>query len=113
MAIVDHHNSHGNLAWRPIPQPWHTGPTGGGGGGKAGGVLRKRTRGRYGKGISRTAQKTGNRAHAACTAPRFVFPSGKLVLSNNGPYVKGHSVIPTYQHHQNSVGTCCVQRAAR
>ena len=34
VAIVHHHNSHLNLAWRPIPQPQQTGSPGGGGGGQ-------------------------------------------------------------------------------
>ena len=38
---------------------------------------------------------------------------GKLVLSRNWPRTKGHSVIRAPPHHQNSVGTCCVQCVAQ
>ena len=63
MTIVHHRNNHRNLSWCPIPQPWQTGsPRGGGGGYRAGEVLRKRTRGNYGKRVSRTTQKTAHRA---------------------------------------------------
>ena len=43
VAIVHHRDSHRNLAWRPIPQPWQTGSPGGVC--RAGEVLRKSTRG--------------------------------------------------------------------
>ena len=60
MAIVHHHDSPRNLAWRPIPQPRHTGSPEGGCY-RAGEVLRKSTRGNYGKRVSRTTQKTAHR----------------------------------------------------
>ena len=50
MAVIHHRDSHHNLAWHPIPQPWQTGSPGGGGGEggyQAGEVMRKSTRGRY------------------------------------------------------------------
>ena len=40
-------------------------------------------------------------------------PAGRLVLGRNPPRIRGHSVIPAPPHHQNSVGTCCVQRVAQ
>ena len=39
--------------------------------------------------------------------------AGKPVLSRNRPRTRGHSVIPAPLHHQNSVGTRCVQRVAQ
>ena len=30
-----------------------------------------------------------------------------------GSRINGHSVMPAPPHHQNSVGTCCVQRVAQ
>ena len=61
MAIVHHRDSHRNLDWRPIPQPRQMGSPEGGCYG-AGEVLRKSTRGNYGKRVSRTTQKTAHRA---------------------------------------------------
>ena len=40
-------------------------------------------------------------------------PAGELVLSRSWPRTKGHSVIPAPLHHQNSVGTCRVQRVTQ
>ena len=70
VAIVHHRDSHRNLAWRPIPQPRQTGSPEGGCC-RAGEVLRKSTRGNYGKRVSRTTQKTPRTAHrTACrTSP--------------------------------------------
>ena len=67
MAIVHHHDSHRNLAWRPIPQPRQTGSPGGGGF-MADVVLRKSTRGRY-TSATRTREKgnTPKTAHCVCT----------------------------------------------
>ena len=65
MAIVHHRDSHRNLAWRPIPQPRHTGSPEGGCY-RAGEVLRKSTRGNYGKRVSHTTQKTAHRVRTAC-----------------------------------------------
>ena len=39
--------------------------------------------------------------------------AGKLVLIGNRPRTQGPSVIPAPQHHQNSVGTCCVECVAQ
>ena len=61
VAIVHHRDSHSNVAWRPIPQPRQTGSPEGGYY-RAGEVLRKSTRGNYGKRVSRTTQKTAHRA---------------------------------------------------
>ena len=58
MAIVHHCDSHRHLAWSPIPEPRQTGSPGGCY--KAGEVLRKSTRGSYGKRVSRTTQKTAH-----------------------------------------------------
>ena len=61
VAIVHHRDSHRNLAWRPIPQPRQTGSPEGGCY-RAGEVLRKSTRGNYGKRVSHTTQKIAHRA---------------------------------------------------
>ena len=69
MAIVHHRDSHRNLAWRPIPQPGQTGSPEAGCY-RAGEVLRKSTRGNYGKRVSRTTQKTAHRVHRVPYLPQ-------------------------------------------
>ena len=101
VAIVRHRDSHRNLAWRPIPQPRHTGST-------REGQIVVRCRKKH-KGKEKVVRARGERPHRArtalCTAhtarapfsDQIFVPNGLLGYPSSHRSILGNSIAKNLQ----------------